>query len=187
MPVFTAIAASLASLGAAAGAGAGAASAATGLGGLVGAAGTVAGLAGTALQYTGQKKAAAAAQEAERLRQAQSNVDAIRQRRQVVRQAIVARGDAISNANGQGAGLGSGLAGGLAQIGGQEGQNLTAIDNSQSISGKYFAANAAQSAGQSQAATGSGISSLGGALVKNQDAIGRLGAYTFGAGAPRAA
>lgn len=186
MPVFTAIAASLASLGAAAGT-AGAATAATGLGAAVGAAGTIAGLAGTALQYSGQKKAASAAAEAERLRQAQANVDAIRQRRQVVRQAIVARGDAISNAAGQGAGLGSGVAGGLAQIGGQEGQNLTAIDNAQSIGNKTFAANAAQSQGQSLAATGQGLSSLGGALVKNQDAIGRLGAYTFGARAPQAA
>lgn len=187
MPVFTAIAASLASLGAAAGGAAAAGTAATSIGGLVGAAGTIAGVAGSVMQYSGQKKAAAAAQEAERLRQAQSNVDAIRQRRQVVRQAIIARGDAISNATGQGAGQGSGLAGGLAQIGGQEGQNLSAINSAQSIGTKMFAANAAQSAGQSQAATGQGISSLGGALVKNQDAIGRLGAYTFGARAPQAA
>lgn len=180
MPVFTAIAASLASLGAAAG---GAASTAGGLGAIAGGIGTAAGLAGTALQFSGQQKAASAAEQAERLRQSQMNMEAIRQRRAAVRQSIVARGAAVSNATNQGAGDGSGLQGGIAQIGGQKGNNLTGIDNGVQLGNGMFQANAAQAAGQTQSSFGSGISSLGGALVKNQEAIGRVGANMFGFGA----
>lgn len=181
MPVFSAIAASLAALGTAGAAGGAAAgaTAATSLAGAVGAVGTVAGLAGTALQYTGQQKAASAQQEAERLRQAQMNSEAIRQRRQALRASIVARGQAVSNASGQGAQDGSGLSGGLAQIQNTAGSNLQATNNGTQLGTGIFQANSQAAQGQTTSALGSGVSSLGGALVKNQEAIGRVGANIF--------
>lgn len=182
MAIFSAITSALGSLGtvAAGGGAAGAAGAATGIGGLAGLAGTAATLAGTALQYSGQKDAQEASKRAEQIRQAQMNVEAARQRRQIVRQAIIARSEALSSATSQGAAQGSGLAGGLGQIQGQSGGSAVATTQNQQLGNQIFGANQAIARGESRSALGSGISSLGGALVKNQDAIGRLGAYSIG-------
>lgn len=182
MAIFSAIASALSGLGtAAAGAGtAGAAGAASGISGLAGLAGTAATLAGTAMQFKGQSDAAEGERRAERIRQAQMNVEAQRQRRQIVRQAVIARAEAQSNATAQGAAQGSGLAGGLGQIQGQSGTAAADVNQNQQLGTQMFGANRAIARGQTTASFGSGISSLGGALVKNQDAIGRLGAYSIG-------
>jgi len=148
-----------------------------GVAGTIGAIGTVAGIAGTALQYAGSKKAQKGAERAEKLRESQMALEGTRSRRQILRQALVARSDALSSATAQGAAQGSGLQGGLAQISGQTNTNLTGVNQSQQLGGEMFAANRTISSGQSMQATGSGISSLGGALVKNQETIGRVVEY----------
>jgi hypothetical protein len=132
------------------------------------------------MQYSGQKEAAAGAQRAEKLREAQSEMEGNRQRRQIVRQAVLARSEALTNATGQGASEGSGLAGGYGQIQGQSGGALAGSAQNQQLGQQMFAANRQIAAGQTTASTGGGVSSLGGALVKNQEAIGRLGAYAIG-------
>ena len=191
MPAFSALAAlgtalGVGSAGAASTAGtaaasAGAAGAAAGgassLSGLAGAVGTAATIAGTGLQVAGQMKAQKAQEKAEQLRAAQMDIEATRQRRQIIRQALIARGEAVNSATAQGAAGGSGLAGGVSQIASQAGSNIAAVNTSQGIGQAMFSANRQLSQAQTMTSFGSGLSSLGGALFSNQQQIGRLGTY----------
>jgi hypothetical protein len=225
MPIFSAVAASLAALGATAGgagatAGLGAAGAAGGLGaaaagaagatgaaagaagaasgvaagvgsaagagGLAASLGGIAGLAGVGLQAVGtvqqmsaQKDAQKMQEVAEQTRLAQMNFESARQVRQTIRQGLAARSVALTNATGQGAAQGSGLQGGYGQISGQTGTNITGIEGQRGFGQAMFGINRQISSAQSAAATGAGISSLGGALFQNQNEIGKLGAYGF--------
>lgn len=179
MAIFSGLTALLGGGAAASGTAAAAGGAATGLSGLAGAVGTIGGLAGTALQMSGANKAAAAQQTAEDMRKAQMDLEATRSRRQIMRQALVARSEALSNATAQGAAQGSGLAGGLAQIQNEAGTSTLAVNQNQDTGNQMFGVNRRIAQAQTQQSTGSGISSLGGALVKNQQEIGRLGAYLF--------
>lgn len=180
MAILSSIAAAVGSTAAAtAGATAGAGAAATGISGAVGALGTLAGIGGTLAQVSGANKAAKGAERAEELRKAQMDIEATRSRRQIMRQALVARSDALSNATSQGAALGSGLAGGLAQVNNEAGVATTASNQNQALGTQMFGINRSIARAQTQQSTGQGISSLGGALVKNQQEIGRLGAYLF--------
>lgn len=144
---------------------------------LIAAAGIAAGAAGTALQVAGSRKAQKGAQRAEKLREAQMNLETTRSNRQIIRQANLARATALSNATSQGAQLGSGLAGGLSQISGQSGTSILANNQNQQLGVGMFDANRQISAGNSLAATGSGISSLGSGLVQNSETIARIGNY----------
>ena len=188
MPAFTALTALATSLGAsAAGAGgaaaasAGAAGAAAGgassLAGVAGTAGALATVAGTGLQFYGQQQQAKAAEKAESLREAQMNIEATRQRRQVIRQSLIARGNAVNAATSQGASEGSGLAGGLGQITSQGASNIASINSAQGLGSAMFATNRQASQGATMSSVGAGLSSFGGALFNNQQQIGRLGTY----------
>lgn len=194
MAIFSAITSALAGLGAttgaASGAAAGASAAATGaaagasavsgatsLSGAVGAIGTIGGLAGQFMQMSGAKQAAEASAKAEGVRFAQTRLEGIRQKRQIIRQALVARADALTAATSQGAAEGSGLVGGLSQIGNEADSAGVAVDQNFDLSKQMFRHNRAIAAGQTRQATGAGISSLAGALVKNQGSIGRVGTY----------
>lgn len=186
MAVFSSIAAALGGLagtglagaGAAAGAtGAAAAGAATAGAGLAGTLGTIGTLAGTGFQVMGAMQASRAQERMERLRKTQMEVEGNRQRRQIIRQAVVARSEALSNATAQGAQAGSGLQGGYAQIGGESGTSVAAVEQNRQLGRSMFDANMALSRAQTIQTIGSGVSSLTGALVKNQNEIGRVGTY----------
>lgn len=170
-------AAGAATAGASAGAAGAAAGGATSLSGIAGLAGTAATIAGTGLQVAGQMKAQEAAEKAETLRNAQMNLEATRQRRQIIRQSLIARGQAVNSATAQGAAEGSGLAGGVSQIASQTGSNLAGVNASQGLGQAMFGANQQLSQAQTMSSFGSGLSSLGGALFQNQQQIGRLGTY----------
>lgn len=142
--------------------------------------GLAAGAAGTAVQYMGAQKAAKGQDRAEKLRAAQMNLETQRQQRQVVRQATIARAQALSNASNQGAADGSGLQGGYGQVQGQAGGAIVANSQNQQLGQGMFAANRQISAGQTMSSIGSGISSLGGGLVSGSDTLGRIGNYAFG-------
>lgn len=162
---------------------------------IIAAIGIAASVAGTAIafkssqqQAKAQKQMIAAQQRAEQQRELQMNLDATRKKREVIRQAQVARANALSTGAAQGAGESSSLEGAFGGISGQSGVNMLGISQNQEIGGKIFAANrdvgAAQGKmadAQSFGAMGSGLSSLGGALVKNSDTIGKIGTY-FGGG-----
>ncbi len=163
----------------AAGVAAGSAAAATtgAVAGGAGGIGTALGLAGTGFQVIGQFKAQAAAKRAEALREQQMKLDATRQRRQIIREAIVARGQAVSNASNQGALGGSGIQGGIAQITNRANQAIVGVNQNEKIGSQIFDANADIASGQTISSIGSGLSSLGGAFVDNQQTIGKLGTY----------
>ncbi len=117
---------------------------------------------------------------AEDAREKQMNLDAARQRREVARNAIIARSVALSNATNQGASQGSGLPGGYGQISGEAGRQTVAIDQNQAIGSDLFAANRAYYSASGITGFGSGLSSLGGAIMNNAGTINRLGTYAFG-------
>ena len=166
---------------------AGAAAGTSAAGGLAGTLSAVSGLAGAGLtavgtlqQMEGAKKASEAQERAERIRATQMDLEATRQRRQTIRQALIAQGTAMNTAAAQGATEGSGIQGGLAQISGQANTNLAGINASQQLGTQMFAANADYARARTTQSTGSGLASLGGALFSNQQQIGRLGTYLIG-------
>lgn len=120
--------------------------------------------AGTVFGVIGQLKQAKAAKKAEKVRQNLMNLEATRKKRELVREGIVARAQAQSNAVAQGAGSGSGIAGGLATIGGQVNRNITAANQDQEGANKIFKYNNDYANGGMLSAFGSGLSSLGSAL-----------------------
>lgn len=147
---------------------------------VIAAAGIAAGAVGTGLQVVGQRKAQKGAERAERLREAQMNLETNRSNRQILRQTLAARATAISNASAQGAMEGSGLQGGLSQIQSQGTSATLASNQNREIGAGMFGANRQISQGNSLSATGSGLSSLGNGLVNNSETIGRIGNYFTG-------
>jgi len=156
----------------------------------------VAGLTGLSLQvfgaFQGQsaaKKSAEASQQIAKLEQqveAQRmkamEIDARRKNLENIRNAQRAQSLATATATNQGAQAGSGLQGGIAQIKGQEGFNALGINQNLEIGRTIFGINAQISEQkQNLAAAGSdlyaaqGLSSLGGSILGNASAVGRIG------------
>lgn len=146
---------------------------------IIGAIGVAAGIGGTVMQMQGARRAQKGEERAEQIRRSQMHLESQRERRNIVRQAMVARAQAVSSAESQGAMDGSGLAGGLAQVTAQGGRAVTAVNQNTDLGNQMFSANRMISSGNSMSAFGSGISSLGGALVNNSATLGRLGNYAF--------
>lgn len=181
--LISAVSAGLGGLGGAATAAgtAGAAGAgATGISGLAGLVGTAATVGGTLMQAGAAKDAAAEQKRQESIREVQMQVDANRQRRQIIRQSMVARAEALSTSTAQGAGSSSGLAGGLAQNTAESGQGVLGVNQALESGSAIFASNRRLADAQTRQSMGAGISSLGGALVSSAPQIGRLGAYSIG-------
>lgn len=149
--------------------GVGSAVGALGAGGGAGALSGIAGLVGTGVQAYGAMQANKGAKKAEELRMRQMNLEAARERRQVVRQSVIARSEALSNATAQGAQGGSGLQGGFGQIANQQGQNTTAINQGQEIGMGMFAANKQISTGQTYQSIGGAIQNFGSFLNSNYE------------------
>ena len=160
---------------------------------------------GTGMQMMGahdaanaQKDIIAGERAAEAQRQKAMELDARRRQLEIVRQSQRARAMALSSANAQGAAFGSGLQGGYGQISGQSGTNLLGVQQNLEIGRNIFGINAGISNAkmnmadaQSFSAMGQGISSLGGAVLKNFGAINSLAQgfgsnpYAYGAGGYR--
>ena len=172
MAVFSALAGALAG-----GAGAGAAG---GLSAIAGVAGVGAQIYGTMVQAEGAKEATEASKRAEGLRKVQMEIESKRNTRDIIRKAIIARGEAVSSANTQGAGQGSGLQGGIAGIEATKGAGVSDQLGNVQVGNQMFKANAAIADAQGKQSMGAGISSLGGAILSMQEPIGRLGAYSIG-------
>lgn len=177
MAVFTALGTALTTLGTAAGvtsasagtaAAAGAAGAGAAAGGGISAAGalsalgTVGGLVGQGVSYVG-------AQKAEKLRQQQMNLEASRQRRQTIREAVSARASALVQGQAQGAGNSSGLAGGMGQITAQGASNIQGINQGQEIGNAMFRANSMQTIGSTMASIGGSFQDIASSWAKNRE------------------
>ena len=137
-------------------------------------------------QARAQQEGIAAQQRAEASRKQAMELDAMRRRREIVRQNVKARSMALSTATSQGASGGSGLQGGLAGIEGQTNTNLLGVNQNEAIGADIFSANQAKFgadsrgvAAASKAATYGAISTLGGAILKNAGQIDRIGTSLF--------
>lgn len=178
--------------------------------------------AGTAVSYSASKKQAAASEAAanaqneanqiqlqqqaavEAQRKQQMELDAMRQKREIIRQGLAARAQALATATAQGASRGSGLQGGYGQIEGQVGTNTLATTQNEQIGSNIFNINAAARTGlsgaynslssaygamasaQGMGALGAGLSSLGGTVLRNVGTITKIGSFVaggFGGGA----
>ena len=119
---------------------------------------------GGVISAIGSMKQAKSSAKAEKLRERMMGLEALRKRREIVREGVVARAQATSNAVAQGAGEGSGLQGGIAQITGRQNRNTLASTQDEEIGHKVFKANRQYAKAGGMIALGQGISSLGSAF-----------------------
>jgi hypothetical protein len=140
----------------------------------------VAGIAGTAVSAIGAYTQYQGAKKAEAIRQKQMDLQAQRDRRASIRQALIARATASSNATAQGAGEGSGLAGGLAGISAQNASNQQGINQSQELGTQMFAANRQISSGQTMQSFGGAIQNFGDWFSSNFEQNRRVATNAIG-------
>jgi predicted DNA repair protein MutK len=146
--------------------------------------GVAASLGGTYLAYKGSEEAAKATdlqKKSEDTRQQQMNLDAMRRKRDIIRQAQIAQSTAQATATSQGAGESSGIAGAMGGISGMAGVNSLGVSQNQELGNKMFDINREKLDVFNQSAmlnsAGSGMQSLGGALVRNSGTLGKVGTY----------
>lgn len=151
--------------------------------------GAVVGVAGLAVNYAGNQQAAAGTQallnnqiQQQDLQQQQNQVNATRQQRQMIREGIVARANATTNATNSGSQLGSGLEGALSQDSAQTADNVGAVGQNMAFGQAALTLKHSMtrdqmqiSAGQSLASVGTGLESLGGGMMKNAGSISQVG------------
>lgn len=141
-------------------------------------AGLAVGAAGAYVNYRGTQQVTRGQQQAENIRQRQVSLDALRRRRQTIRQALSARSLAISTAGSQGALYGSGLSGGLGQITGQETNQVRDLNQNEDLGNQMFAANRTVTQGNNTSQLGSGLTSLGNAAIRNIGTFREIGLFT---------
>jgi hypothetical protein len=156
-------------------------------------AGLAVGAAGVGVQAYGAMKAnkaqqqqIALEQQMEAKRQQQLNLDAMRRKREIIRQGIAARGAALSTATAQGASYGTGLQGAYGNISGRENVNTLGVSQNQEIGNSMFGLNnqmltakSAQADAMTMASIGGGLGTLGGAIMRNAGSINNIGSAAF--------
>jgi len=119
---------------------------------------------GGVISAVGAMKQAKASAKAEKLRERMMSLEALRKRRELVREGVVARAQATSNATAQGASEGSALKGGIAQITNQQTRNTLASTQDEELGHGVFRANRQYAKAGGMISLGQGISSLGSAF-----------------------
>lgn len=127
-------------------------------------------------------------QKAESARQQSMLLDADRRKREMVRQGIIARSQALTVGTSQGASFGSALPGAMGQINSELGFNYQGVNNAVSLGTDIFNANQgvlqgriAEAAAGTKSATGAGLSSFGSKLASVTGQIGNItGSTGFG-------
>lgn len=117
----------------------------------------------------------------------QMNLDAMRRKREIVRQSLAARAQSLATTTSQGAAQSSGLSGAYGGISGREGVNYLGTNQNQELGAQIGQAKLGILSGYQQAASaqtmgaiGAGLTSLGGAALKNIGMIDKLGDYFTG-------
>lgn len=130
----------------------------------------------------GQQEALEFQKQQAALQQQQNQVNATRQQRQMIREGIVARANALSNSTNQGSQLGSGLEGVMGTASAQVAANVGAVGQNLAFGAKQLELKQGEfeglqkaAAGASMAAMGNSLMSLGGGLIKNSGEIVRVG------------
>lgn len=146
------------------------------------AAGTITSVKAAHDQADAQKDEIAAQQKAEATREQGQKLDAMRKQREMVRQGILARSQALTQGSNQGAGAGSGIAGAMAGVTEQTGYNVLGVGEASQLGSDIFSANREAFGAKSRqadagalGAVGGGLSTLGGAALRNIGNIDRLG------------
>lgn len=129
---------------------------------------------GTGVSVYGQIKGVQAAKDAEAQRKKQMNLDAMRQRREIIRNQNLARATAISTGANTGAFYGSALPGAEGQIAGRAGNQITGSSQNQEIGNNIFAANRRAFDASIISDFGAGMSSLGNGLISNAGTFERV-------------
>lgn len=123
-------------------------------------------LVGGFMQMKGEKKQIEAQKKAEKLRERQMNLQAMRERREVIRQATLARSTALATATSQGAAApgSSGLGGAYGQIAGEANRQKVSINQNEQIGSGIFAANRQYFQGSQQIGAGKAVAGAGQAI-----------------------
>lgn len=122
--------------------------------------------------------------EQQQLQQQQNDVNATRQQRQMIREGIVARANATAASTNQGSQLGSGLEGAISQTSAQVASNVGAVGQNLAFGQAALALKQSSTEIQGRSADsamvgqiGSGLTSLGGGMIKNAGEIQKVGTY----------
>jgi hypothetical protein len=136
---------------------------------------------GASQQNEANQAAIAAQQKALAIQQQANSVDADRKRRQLIREGIIARATALSNATNQGAGGSSAVNSAYGQIQGRTGWGIAGVNAALNTSNQLYGANQelfqarlAASEASMYSQIGQGLGSLGGALMSNSSALGNM-------------
>lgn len=143
-------------------------------------AGLVIGAIGIGLQVYGQAQQTKAMKAAEAEREKQMNLDAMRQRREIAKNAAMAHATALATATNQGAQFGSALPGAYGQIAGQAGNQFVGVQQNQQIGQNIFKDNMNYYNASVFTDIGSGLQSLGGTMVNNAGTFSRVGGTGWG-------
>lgn len=130
---------------------------------------------GTGVSIAGSIQETNARKKAENARQRQASLEATRQRREIIRNQVVARAQALSTAASQGGQFGSGLQGGYGQIAGQAGNQTLAVNQSEALGNQVFAANRDLYSASVISDFGSGLQSLGGLAINSAGTFRAIG------------
>lgn len=144
-------------------------------------AGTATSIFGSTQANKANKAVTAAQMRAEQIREQAMTVDADRRRREIIRQGMILRAQALATGVAQGAQHSSSLQGAFGQIAGQTSFGIEGVDLQEGFGHELFAANRqllaarqSQANAQSIQQIGGSISSLGGAVIGSMGAIDRL-------------
>ena len=135
----------------------------------------------------GEAEQSKAQLKAERIRHRQMRLDFMRQRREVIRQSLVARSTLIAESVAKGAEGDSSVTTGLAGVATQQGRSMSENKQNESLGDSlfkanmdYFRAGGKIAQGQGQVAMGQGISNIGAAFGNSIGPISRLGSLATG-------
>jgi hypothetical protein len=139
---------------------------------------------GAIQQGEAQRKASRLSQMAEAQRQRGMELDSERKQYSIIREQQMQRANAIAAATSQGAQFGSGLSGGEAQIAGASNSNLLGVNQNTELGQNMFSINQRKGAADRDASAagtmgsiGSGLSTLGRAVVNDSGTIARIGGW----------
>lgn len=133
------------------------------------------------------KKLAENQKQSEAVRQQQMTLESMRRKREIIRNAQVASAQATATASAQGGAESSGFMSALSTVSSRAAGATLATNQNEELGNRMFAINSASAGIMGERANaeaisgmGSGMSSLGGALIKNSTEIGKVGNYLFG-------
>lgn len=144
--------------------------------------------AGTAVSYDAAQKSAEASrnisseqQNQETIREQAMNLDARRRQRNIIRQGLIAKSQALAVGTSQGAANSSGMQGAFAQIQGETNWGLQGVANSLNFGSQMFASNRKildyrkdEASAGAEGALGAGLSSLGGKISGSATGLGNI-------------